>query len=155
MVITHTNVELYKESELEIKEIKLQIEVLEIRLERLERRHTIIGRSISRENRGTIGVSEEGAPRKEEGIEIGISTELKDRDGDIIRTGDRVELLTPSKKNKIFKVGAAALVQGVQKRKDNKSYIRVRSTADFEQETTRDPENIRITEGFKKYNKEV
>ena len=154
MVITHTNVELYKESELEIKEIKLKIEVLEIRLERLERRHRIIGRSITKEKSGPIGDFEEGVSTKES-IEIGISTELKDRDGDIIRTGDRVELLTPSKKNKIFKVGAAALVQGVQKRKDNKSYIRVRSTADFEQETTRDPENIRITEGFKKYNKEV
>ena len=154
----YTFEELHNENCLEIKETKLKIDLLQIRLDRLERRNRIIARVIAGEAE-PIGEKDKypvaGTSLDIEDIEIGISTELKDKEGDLIRTGDRVKLLTPSKKNKIFKVGSIALVEGVQKRKNCKDHIKVRASTDLSQRTTRDPENLEITEPFKKYPKEL
>ena len=68
--------------QLEIKEVLLKIEALNLRLQRLR-------------------IEEEEYPSDEEEV-LGKETVLTDRDGEEIRTGDRVELLTPSKNKSTF-----------------------------------------------------
>ena len=151
----YTFVELHKENTLEIQETKLKIELLQIRLERLERRNRIIARTVAGGEQPFIEVQAYESEEEEEEIEVGLSTNLKDKEGDIIRTGDRVRVLTPSKKNKAFKTGSIALVEGVQKRTDKKDYVRIRSKDDPKQRTTRDSDNLKIEEPFKRYNKSL
>ena len=149
----YTFEELYKENALQIEETKLEIQKLTITLDRLERRSRILGRTISggkpqiRERFYKEGLT------TEDDIIVGISTTLEDKEGDIIRTGDRVKVLTPSKKNNSFKVGSIAVVEGIQERKDKKDFVKIRSIANPTQRTTRDPDNLIIKEPFKRYDK--
>ena len=149
----YTFEELYKENDLEINETKLKIKQLETKLDRLERRSRIIARTIAG---GEPSIRERFYGEdlsNEDDIEVGLSTKLEDKEGDIIRTGDRVKVLTPSKKNRLFKVGSIAVVEGVQQRRNERDFIKIRSLDDPRQRKTRNPENLVIKEPFKKFEK--
>ena len=107
--------------QLEIKEVLLKIEALNLRLQRLR-------------------IEEEEYPSDEEEV-LGKETGVIDRDGEEIRTGDRVELLTPSKnKSTFFKGTTDVEVEGVTPRK----WIKIRSTLDKSKATTRLGTNLRV-----------
>ena len=84
--------------------------------------------------------------RDYDSIVEGISLGTVDRDGRVISTGDRVELLTPSKNDNTFKKGNNRVkVEGIKG-----SFVKARLISDPKKKTTRFGKNLRIVEKVKK-----
>ena len=92
--------------ELEIKETELKIELLQVKLQRLH-----LEKEYHDEDSEKEDSIEDRQPSKTNTTK-GTSTKTKDRDGNYIYTGDRVEVLTPSKTSRFFQKGDEAEVEG-------------------------------------------
>ena len=125
---------------LKISQTELEIEALKVKLHRLR------FQAEEYDNNQEEDISVDSGIGGDDSIVEGISLGTVDRDGREISTGDRVELLTPSKNDNTFKKGNDGVkVEGLQG-----SFVKGRLISDPKKKTKRFGKNLRIVEKVKK-----